>query len=337
MNLILFLFVILIILSYKIKDLNIIENYKNLNDIFFKISLKNPTYLNLGLSSINQDNLKLLTEISKYTYINYNNYKLNTDILHDLNEGILDIGICYEQKEYPKNIRFVSSFIYEYLIIIADIDINNLNQILEKKSVKIGIQNEDPMLTKLYIKLLEFYNVLENDSVSFVFDRLNNLFNKFNNNQINLVCIVSSDKNIYLKNLLKFKNYNILPIKNEIFKKIHSPLFNDNIKNINIKNNDYTITPTISIRKLILTNTYTSSKSIYELLSKMHFNSYKINKNLTEYVNNNYKKYIDLEKMSFCFNNLDIHEGALEYYKKRGLIKNEIFDIRKIYWKHNLD
>ena len=111
MNLILFLFVILIILSYKIKDLNIIENYKNLNDIFFKISLKNPTYLNLGLSSINQDNLKLLTEISKYTYINYNNYKLNTDILHDLNEGILDIGICYEQKEYPKNIRFVFFYI----------------------------------------------------------------------------------------------------------------------------------------------------------------------------------------------------------------------------------
>jgi TRAP-type uncharacterized transport system substrate-binding protein len=337
MNLILFLFVILFIISYKIKELNIIENHKNLNDISFNIELKNPTYLNLGLSSNNHDNLKLLTEISKYVYINYNNYDQNTNILHDLNEGILDIGICYERKNYPKNIRFVSTFIHEYFIIISDTNIKDLNQVLNKKSVIIGIQNEEPILTKLYVKLLEFYNIVENEYVSIIKDSVNNLFNKFNNNQINLVCLISSDKNIYLKNLLKFKNYNILPIKNKIFKKIHGPLFYDTIRHINIKNNDFTLTPTISIRKLILTNKYTSLDSVYNLLNEMHINSYKINKNMKEYVNNNYKKYIDLKIMSFCFQDLDIHEGAIEYYKKKGLIKNEIFDIRKIYWKHKMD
>ena len=314
---ILLLFLVLYILNnYSIKDHNeeyYTNMYSNLNLITSK-----PNLLNIGIYKSPSNNKKLQI-ISDYMPINIFTYTNHLGIINNNNLNLLVIReYLVKDSDYYK---FVSGFNYEYFFMIANIlDQKNITDLKQMESkITIGVNNNDKNILNILLKLLNLNNY------EVVIDSDNNIFNKFYQDEIDILFKICDEKDIFFSNLSKIDSFNILniDIDYKILNKFINPIYRKVIPKYAINNKqDNVDIQTYCLRNIVVTNNL-DNKNINLFLEVIHYYNKEICHEFQNYLDKNYQyptEFLKKSHLSFIIFNIKYHPESLKYFKKKNLI-----------------
>jgi hypothetical protein len=311
--------VIYILNNYSVKHYNdepYTNMYSNLNIVTSK-----PKLLNIGIYN-SPSNTKKLQILSNYMPINIFKYKNHLGIINNNNLNLLVIReYLVKDNDYYK---FISGFNYEYFFMISNIlELKNITDLKQlQQNVKIGVNNNDKIILQILIKILNLNNY------ELIVDENNIIFNKFYQNQIDVLFKICDEKDIYFNNLSSIDNFNILniDIDYEIINKFISPIYSKTIPKyiINTKQDNIDI-KTYCLRNIVVTNSL-NNKYIQLFLEVIHYYNKEIIQDFQNYINKNYQyptEFLKKNHLSFIVFNIKYHPESLKYFKNKKLIIHE--------------
>jgi len=316
--------------------------YYKYNNFFDEISYKRIYSIGTGQIKSNYENLGTLLSNNINYELEVKNSNGSIQNIQDLIDDKIDFALCQEEIAYDaisklgyfedknvENISFVCGVYFELMHLMvknkkSEETIKTINDLLKKNTYKLGIgpigsgsYNNFFLIAKLYklnpIKIGEKPGL---NTIYYETNEYNELFNKFINNELDGLFIVSSPENIYIKNLVKYDNIYFINIQeNTLLKNLYSNYFYK--KDIDLS--DYyneiikqdTI-PTLASRAILLCKKDTPKKIIYNTIKTLFILQNEINKN-------NIYEYDPIE-MAFCKNIFKLHPGAREYLEEINII-----------------
>ena len=298
-------------------------------------------------------------------------------------DNIIDSVLCINSytKNQLSNINFVSGLYYNFYYFVSDVyykdksqtekitDVEDLYNFYElnKRHYIIGTENTNSvsfssMLLMLYLygfKPLDIKKKEKNKQydplhIFYYTGDIKELKRKFLNDEIDGLFLVKTYNNLDLKLINSKKDSIFLNISfnNTIFDDMFSSYFykkNINISNLSDDFSDQYTFETRSSRILLVSNKNTDNSIVYSLVKTIYENNNKIinlvthNLNGEEKLKKEHNLFEPLE-MAYINNNIPIHQGALNYYKKMNFIidksrfkKLEVnkYDSFKHYWKYD--
>ena len=286
-------------------------------------------------------------------YFNFNNFYLYKfknykKLIEKINKkensfSLISTPILYSDEfinsKNIKNINTIINLSYEYIFLITTInnDINSLNDI-NNKIINIGTIND--VSYRIGNNIIENIQLNNNIKVTKTYYNIDEAFTKLLYNKVDLIVLID----IFPSPILNYFIYNdfeklikIIPfngLNEQTFLERH-PLITKANLNLNLLPNNYlpvkidniTMTKfkpnyqTYRIPQVLICNKNTKSKLIFNILQSIYKNINNINKIVRK---NPYNILVwpDISLTGF----LPLHLGAIEFYKKIGIITNNKSD-----------
>jgi len=354
-----YILVIIIVLSLlNFGYYNIIQYIEEVNHYKLGTASEDSSYDTLGKILEKESPVHLALVNTNGTLDNLSKVNSNTfsfgiaqeELFYDSFNGLN----AYKKVAPYKNLRFITGMYFEMAHFIVndytetetetestdDIIIDQFSDITKYKGLKIGV-GEARSGSEFNFKLLcllndiypiniekeaEFKNqcAMYENTVYYVNDTINNIFNKFINKEIDGIYLMLGTNNIYIENLVSLVNIKFIDLlKNQT---LLTNIFNDYFYKKKIDTSDYYTDAirqkkinTIGNRVILFSNDKTPDDVVYTIVKTIYDNNHKFRNDPDQLYTLDYEP-ID---MSYCRKEYLMHPGAEKYYKEVNLISTD--------------
>lgn len=303
--------------------------------LLFTLSIPKITYkLKVASGLVNQPYDMFVREVSKLHPLENINTNGTNDNLYKLKNNLVDIAMCQEdmiigkEDQYP-NLTFMTGLFYEYFILITFND-SGITGWKDMKGKKIGFLDKTSGSFTNGLKLLKAAGIGDDEFKYKNVKSVNRLCNLMNDGHFDAIYLTTNVKNPYIINLCKNLRIKLLgtnDIPDDVIK-VYFP----HAKKIRMDSNYFIpnsnqFVDTFVIRTIMATNKNAPDKLIYDITRVIYENvediKYAMNKWYYSANRNNELQHTLIPLDMFYVNPfLEIHEGAKQYYKEVGFIKN---------------
>ena len=166
--------------------------------------------------------------------------------------------------------------------------------------------------------------ILNLNNYTLIIEDNNSIFNKFYQNQIDIIFKICDEKDIFFNNLSNVDNFNILDINIDysIYKLI-IPVYTKIIPKYTINSKqDNTDIKTYCIRNIVVSNSI-DNKNIEIFLEIIHYYNKEIVDEFQNYLYKNFQyptEFLKKNHLSFIISDIKYHPESLKYFKSKKLV-----------------